>query len=186
MLALWLVTVGAAAGHAQDALRLTIFDYGIYEYRKDTQPNPNWEMRPIRSICHVSTTRRVPADDGIQFGFRFHLEGPKKGTVVNLLQTISWPDTTKQVYRPTHVGGMNYIGWTNQHSKPGTWTFQLAADDRTLASIAFSLVDGIGVEGEPDKKAACLQTSSRGIAKWPQLTAQRGLPAGVLQAGGSS
>jgi Domain of unknown function (DUF3859) len=185
-LALALITVGAAGGRAQDALSLTIVDYGIYKYRRDTQPNPNWEVRPLQSICHVTTTQRVPTDDGFQFGFRFQLDGPKKGTVVSLLQTISWPDTTKQTYRPTRIGGTNYIGWTNRHSKPDTWTFQLAAGDRTLSSIAFSLVDGIGVEGEPDENSTCFQTSSRDIAKWPKLAVQRTLLAGVLQAGGSS
>jgi hypothetical protein len=159
-LALVLITGGAAAGQAQDALSLKIIDYGIYKYRKDTQPNPGWEPRPLQSICHVATTRRVPTDDGFQFGFRFRLEGAKRGTVVNLRQTISWPDTTKQTERPTRIGGVNYIGWTNRRSKSGTWTFQLAADDRTLASIAFSLVDGIGVEGEPDGNSTCLQVSS--------------------------
>ncbi len=185
-LALALITVGAGAGQAQDALSLTIVDYGIYKHRKDAQPNPNWEVRPIGSICHVSTTQRVPTGDGFQFGFRFRLQGPKRGTVVNLLQTISWPDTTKQTNRPTHIGGMNYIGWTNRQSKPGTLTFQLAAGARTLASIAFSLIDGIGVEGEPDESSSCFQVSSRDIAKLPKLAAQRDLPAGVLQAGGSS
>ncbi len=160
VLILALIIGGAAAGQAQDGLSLTIVDYGIYEYRKDAQPNPDWEVRPLRSICHVATTRRVPTDEGFQFGFRFRLEGPQRGTVVHLQQTISWPETTKQADRPTRIGGMNYIGWTNRHSKPGTWTFQLADGARTLASIAFSLVDGIGVEGEPDRNSTCLQVSS--------------------------
>ena len=63
----------------------------------------------------ATTPREYRTDDSdFNFGFRFQLEGPpKRGTVVNLRQTISGPDTTKQTYRPTRLAGTNYIGWTN-------------------------------------------------------------------------
>jgi hypothetical protein len=162
-----------AAARAQDAIAIDIFEYGIYT-AETVKPatGANAEMKPaeIRNICHVMTTRVVPARDSLNFGFRYRVRGGVSGQAIEMKKYIRFPDhmnppqslstyaVNEQVLR-IRSGAASYTGWTMWHTFPGLWTFWLSVGDRKLVEISFTVVEKDQIRVEADGDSTCFQVS---------------------------
>ncbi len=164
-----------ASGHvvrAQD-LSVTIIDHGIYTSEivtRDSGERGANKIAKLRNICHIQTTTVIPNRDHLQFGFQYWIDGPPMGSTVPLVMRIRLPDHTKPEGQPqiyvvnqrglsAPVGRMNYEGWINWLTRPGTWTFDILHKDRRLAGMSFTLVDKADVKVKPDGESTCFLSS---------------------------
>jgi hypothetical protein len=175
--ALILLCSTICAGHAEEPVTIDVVEYGIYMAEIVTSATGvNAEMKPakIKNICHVMTTKVVPARDHLNFGFRFHIGGQVSGQVVSVKKTIRFPDHTKPPGSRTSyvtnentvqlkVGATSYSGWAMWQTHPGTWTFQLSVAGRLLVEENFTVVEKNGIHVVPDGDSTCFQMSSRSV-----------------------
>lgn len=163
-----------ANANAEQAVTVTIFEYGIYTAQEVKPPsgvNENMKAAQIKNICHVATTLVIPTRDRLKFGFRFHVDGPLPGAIIGLRKTVRWPDHTKPPQVPeiyatneqiqrVRVGEASYTGWTNWQTRPGIWTFKLFQGAQELASLTFKLEEKPAADFEPDPNSACFPISA--------------------------
>lgn len=163
------------------SISIHIVEYGIYtSEEKIPATGMNETLKPagITKICHVQTTLVVPARDKLNFGFRYRVDGPVPGAVVEIKQAVKWPNHLNPLGAPpTYVanerirrlraGQTTYTGWINWQTMPGTWTFELFHADHKLAELSFTVVEKGQVSIQPDGDSTCFQLSSReGEMKW--------------------
>ena len=167
-------TAPAGAG---DATSVEIVEYGIYVAEiTSTLRDPNGIQRNVlANICHVATTKTVPAKYGLHFGFRYRVNGPDLGQVVDLKKTVQFPAvmvppglakpmTTYDYAFSARTGVTSYTGYSFDHAwefVPGTWTFQLLQRERRLAELSFTVVDGTDVSIPLASNSNCFRISSR-------------------------
>jgi hypothetical protein len=136
-----------------------VIEYGIY-----TGTTQNVRIEPgtatgtvtaLGDIEHAATTRNIPAQQGVRFGFRFTVAGAPSGAVVNLHMVTIFPppgltnpatqqlkdhseyDTTATVGTPSFKG----YNFTNDWEvAPGIWTMQIWYQGRKLAEQKFTVV----------------------------------------------
>jgi hypothetical protein len=173
-LALVLVLVAGTA-RANEGVGVEIGEYGIF--RADiaqTVRDPNGALHNVvTNICHVSTTRVVPARMGLHFGMRYRVTGPTAGERVLLGKVVHYPTvmTPPAPEQPLSevtglfelaVGKASYTEYAFEQPwelVPGVWTFQLFEGERKLAELSFTVVEDSGGPLPGVEESTCFQVS---------------------------
>jgi hypothetical protein len=153
-----LVSTGAYAQTPQID-RIDVVEYGIYTGNtQGTQSAPGTATGTVSTIGDIqraATTRTVPAQQGVRFGFRFVVVGAPAGTVVPLHMVTIFPPpgltnpATQQRKAQSEydtsaaIGTTSYKGYnfTNDwEAAPGIWTMQIWYQGRKLAEQTFTVV----------------------------------------------
>jgi hypothetical protein len=104
VMSLLLLTLLSTRTHAQAPQidRIDVVEYGIYTANKQgTLSAPDTatgDTNIMTDIHHALTTRNVPAQQGIRFGFRYNLIGEPEGAIVTLHRLLIYPPSG--VYNP--------------------------------------------------------------------------------------
>ena len=80
----------------------------------------------VRNICHVATTEDIPAKLGVQFGYRYRLDGPQENAAVILTRVTRFPAPMKppggaaaqsvsEHNIQMRVGTVSYVGFGFDH-----------------------------------------------------------------------
>jgi hypothetical protein len=159
LLAAFVLLHPLAQALAQD-VSVTIFEHGIYTaeiVRTEKLPN-GFNSNIVDKLCHVMTTGSVPARMGLQFGFRFRVEGAPAGATVELRRVTRFPSPVKPPGNPVaqpqseqtlrvRVGSNSYVGYGFDHDWElvhGPWLLEIWQGQRPLARQRFD----IGGDGE--------------------------------------
>jgi len=134
---------------------IDVVDYGLYSAsvtsaQRDAQ---GILQNTSTNIEHLQTTRDVPAQIGVRFGFRFRLTGAPSGTQVQLKKITIFPPgglrspaSTQAISRSESIltetvgDEVNYTAY--KFDDPwelviGSWTIELWYGDRKLTSQEF-------------------------------------------------
>lgn len=138
--------------------RIDIGEYGIF-----TADTTNTTLAPGAVVTHstvqnirlAATTRTIPAQLGVRFGFRYTVVGAPVGTKVQLHRVTIFPapgltdpatqkSATRSEYdiHPT-IGTVTYTGYAFDNAwevVPGVWTIQIWDQGRKLAEQTFTVV----------------------------------------------
>src|SRR5689334_9383763 len=133
---------------AQD-LSVAILDHGIYTAETVwTERMANgFNSNIVRNICHVATTEAIPVRMGVQFGFRYRLDGAPPGGIVTLTRVTRFPAPVKPSGGlmaqslsdrsvPMRIGTESYVGYGFDHEwelVSGRWAIELWHDKKMLA-----------------------------------------------------
>ncbi len=159
---------------AQD-LSVAIIDHGIYRaetVRTERLAN-GFNSNIVKNICHVATTEAIPARMGVQFGFRYRLDGAPTGGVVTLTRVTRFPQPVKpsggSVAQslsdrdvPMRIGTESYIGYGFDHAwelVSGRWAIELWYEKKMLAQQLFQIGDGEMPDGKPQSGENCFELS---------------------------
>ena len=154
--AAWLLLFAGPAA-AQD-ISATIIEHGIYTaetVRTEKLPN-GFSSNIVRNICHVATTEDIPAKLGVQFGYRYRLDGPQENAAVILTRVTRFPAPMKppggaaaqsvsEHNIQMRVGTVSYVGFGFDHDwemMRGRWALELWQGRKMLARQAFDIGDG--------------------------------------------
>ena len=140
--------------------RLTVVEYGIYTTTTDrVAPAPDAPGLTIRyksNIRHAATTREIPAQPGVEFGFKFDVVGSPAGAKVPLHVVAIFPPpglidassnksfSTAEYDRTDAIGPGGYLSYSFDHDwelVPGVWTFQIWNQGRMLVEEKFKVVN---------------------------------------------
>jgi hypothetical protein len=149
-------TEGAQAPQVE---RIDVVEYGIYttttESAQAAPDAPGGTIKHTGNIRHAATTRVVPAQLGVEFGFRFNVVGTPAGAKVPLHVLAYFPppglndtENKKQFNqagydRTDAIGPGGYLSYTFDHDwelVPGVWTLQIWNDGRMLVEQKFTVV----------------------------------------------
>jgi Domain of unknown function (DUF3859) len=158
LLLLTFLSIGANA-QAPRVDSIKIVDYGLYTNNvtaKESAPNvPGGSRNIVKEIRHAATTRTVPAQQGVVFGFNFTVVGAPAGTVVPLHMVDVYPPpglrdpaTQKlsdhaEYNRTATIGSQTFTSYGFDHDwelVPGVWTIQIWYEGRKLAEQQFTVV----------------------------------------------
>ena len=158
LMLLFLASSGAY-GQAAQVTRIDIVDYGIYtadNLAAQSVPGAaSGTVTPIANIRLAASTRGVPAQQGVRFGFRYLIVGTPAGTIVPLhLVTIIPPPgvrnpSTQQLKTrgefdwTARIGAQSARLYDLTHEwevVPGVWTLQIFHQGRKLADESFTVV----------------------------------------------
>jgi hypothetical protein len=152
-------SLGRAAAQEQDALRIDVFEYGLYErgevVGEFAPPNQGFHHQAVASIRHLETTRIVPGRLGVAFGVRYRLEGGGIGFSVPVRLVIRFPPQglyNPEYDEPLHVdviekfetlGDDNFNLMNFDHPweiEPGIWTIEFWSGDTKLGEEQFEVI----------------------------------------------
>lgn len=169
-LAIW------APAAAQEVTAITVVEHGLYTAEiTSTTTLPNGiGQSSLRNICHVATTRSVPALMNVMFGFRFRVEGEPQGAVADLRRVTRYPVPLKPIpSRPpvleydfpinVRIGSVSYIGYGFDHAwelQTGSWTLELWQGRRKLVEQVFEVVERGQRPPPASSDSNCFQLSS--------------------------
>ena len=150
-------TVAGAYAQTPKIERIDVVDYGIYtadviSSQRDAQGILQSSSENVR---HTKTTRTIPAQLGLRFGFRFAVVGAPNGAKVQLRKVTIYPAnglqnpiSGKHISRSeatvtTTVGETQYTAY--KFDDPwelaiGVWTIEIWYGDRKLTSQTFTVV----------------------------------------------
>lgn len=142
---------------AQQVSGIEIVDFGIYT--ADPQARRLGQSgigtATVANVKLAAGTDRIPLKLGVQFGFRYRIDGTPADARVELRRVDLYPapglvppgksqpvrqDEERIVER---IGNLTFAGYTFDapfELVPGPWTFQLWIGDRKLAEKSFTLV----------------------------------------------
>jgi Domain of unknown function (DUF3859) len=140
---------------AAQNLTATIVEHGIYTaetVRVEKLPN-GFNSNIVDKICHIVTTESVPAKLGVQFGYRYRLDGGPAGALVMLRRVTRFPAPIKPENGPPaqsvsehnismKVGATSYVGYGFDHAwemVSGTWSLEIWQGDRLLVGQDFEI-----------------------------------------------
>jgi hypothetical protein len=149
-----LTIVGA---HARQVTTIEIVSYGIYtlDVTQSERAASGLLHNTFTNIRHAATTTTIPARQGVNFGFKFHVTGWPTGQTVEFRKVALFPapglksPTSAEPMRKDEVkltetiGETSYTGYTFDDPwelVPGEWTFQLWSGNRELAEKTFTVV----------------------------------------------
>ena len=157
--ALLLLLVGLNPAAAQEATRVEVYEYGLYELGPSlgeyAPPNMGYKHESVSDIEHLETTRIVPGRVGVSFGVRYRVQGSGIGFAVPLRVVLKFPPQGlySPEYRDTlHVdetemveilGADAYSGITFDEQweiEPGIWTFEFWSGDTKLGEEQFEVI----------------------------------------------
>lgn len=166
--------LGAAPAGAQ-SLAIDIIDYGIYvaEITGNEPDSQGIGTNIVGNICHIETTLKIPAIDGVQFGVRYRLTGLNEGQIVDIRKTMQFPMPLRPPGAPRDiaeyehnyrqvVGTTSYTGYGFDHPwelVPGLWVMRLWHGPQKLLELAFEVVDGQGRLRPRTDNADCFKLS---------------------------
>ena len=156
-LALWLAPAVTYAQTPQID-RIDIVEHGIYTAKRtgdEAAPNAtNGIVANLGDVQHAVTTRTIPAQQGVRFGFRYNIVGtPANATVLLHMVTIfpspglTNPATGKTAARSEYdaratIGKRQYKDYGLDNAwevVPGRWTMQIWYQGRKLAEQTFTV-----------------------------------------------
>lgn len=157
---LLLMTFLPIYAHAQTPKveRIDIVEYGIYTSDADSKtsvPNvPTGEVLHRANVRLAETTQTVPAQKGVEFGFRFNIVGAPKGKVQLHVVAIfpppglldpskNKPLTRGEYDRSDAIGSGGYLSYSFNNDwelVPGVWTLQPWFEGRKMAEQKFTVV----------------------------------------------
>jgi hypothetical protein len=161
VLAFLLMVLASGAAYAQtpQITRIDVTEYGIYTgTTQGMRPEPGTATGTVTTlgdIQHAATTRNIPAQQGVRFGFRFTVVGAPAGAIVPLHMVTIFPPpgltnpATQQLKDRNEydnnaaIGASSYKGYnfTNDwEAVPGIWTMQIWYQGRKLAEQKFTVV----------------------------------------------
>jgi hypothetical protein len=161
VLAALAASIAAPSAHSQTAQvkSIDVIEYGIYtaDIAKTQQgpANPSGiGHHTVVNIRHAATTRTVPAQHGMQFGFRYRIVGAPNGAPITVTKVTIFPPpglhkpgVAKPIQRYQYtlsrkIGETSFTDYSFDHPwelVPGTWTFELWVSGRKLASQSFQV-----------------------------------------------
>jgi len=173
-LALILVVLAGTA-QARDSVEVEIVAYGFFraDIVEKTRDTAGILHNVVANVCHITTTRTVPARIGLHFGLRYRVTGPAAGARVLLRKGVVYPRvmTRPAPERPVSmvssqlefpVGATSYTDYAFEQpweQVPGTWTFQFFESERKLAEFSFTVVEDDGGPLPGAEEATCFQVS---------------------------
>jgi len=144
---------------AQDATRIEVYEYGLYELGpalgEYAPPNMGYRHETVSDIRHIETTRIVPGRIGVSFGVRYRVQGNGLGFAVPLTVVLKFPPQGlySHDYRDTlyidetemieTLGEDSYSGITFDEQweiEPGIWTFEFWSGDTKLGEEQFEVI----------------------------------------------
>jgi len=178
ILSRWLALIlvlAAGTAQASGPIGVEIVAYGLFradivEKKRDAAGVLH---NVVDNICHIATTRTVPARVGLHFGLRYRVTGPVTGARVMLGKRVVYPRTMTRPppERPISmvsseldfpVGQASYTDYAFEHPwelVPGTWTFQFFESGRKLLEFDFTVVEDDGGPLPGAEEATCFQIS---------------------------
>ena len=159
LLVILLLLVGTSAAVAQDATRVEVYEYGLYELGPSlgdyAPPNLGYRHETVSDIRHLETTRIVPGRIGVSFGVRYRVQGNGIGFPVPLRIVLKFPPQGlySHEFRDTLyidetetieiLGEDRYSGITFDEQweiEPGIWTFEFWSDNVKLGEEQFEVI----------------------------------------------
>lgn len=156
--ALTLISLLSGGAIAQEARldRVDVDEYGIYGGKTESAvPAPDSPAGKIERLdqMHLSaSTRAIPGQRGVRFGYHFKVVGSPPGAVVPLRMVTIFPGgglrdpKAQQAQRQSEyvagvpIGEGRYGGYTMSEDwevVPGIWTFQIWYGDKKMAEQHF-------------------------------------------------
>lgn len=149
----------ASSAYAQKAQvsRIDVTEYGLYtaDITKKQQSPTGVSHNIVNNIRHAVTTRTVPAQLGVHFGFRYRIVGKPTGAPVTLTKVtifppgglhkpgVATPILQNKYDLARKIGQTSFTDYSLEDSwevVPGTWTFELWVGNRKLTSQSFEVV----------------------------------------------
>jgi hypothetical protein len=178
ILARWLallLVLAASAAQAGEQVEVEIVAHGIFraDIVEKKQDSTGVLHNVVENICHIHTTRTVPARIGLHFGLRYKVTGPVTGERILLRKIVVYPRVmtppppersasfvTSLLDFP--VGTTSYTDYAFEQpweQVPGTWAFQFFDGGRKLAEFSFTVVEDDGGPLPGAEEATCFQVS---------------------------
>jgi hypothetical protein len=153
------VSLAAAPASAQEATRVEVFEYGLYEVGPSlgefAPPNMGYRHETISHAEHLETTRIVPGSVGVSFGVRYRIMGEGLGFPVPLRIVLKFPP--QGIYSPEYrdtlyvdetesweiLGEDGYSGITFDEQweiEPGIWTIEFWSGETKLGEEQFEVI----------------------------------------------
>jgi hypothetical protein len=139
--------------------RIDVLDHGIYTSSRSSQVaapgTAAGTTSEVADIRHTATTRTIPAQEGVEFGFRYTVVGAPAGAEVPLHFVTIFPppgmhnpakrepQAQSEYDHSTQIGVAAYKSYSLRNDwevVPGNWTMQIWHGDRKLAEQTFTLV----------------------------------------------
>ena len=158
-IALLALFFGASAATAQNATRVGVYEFGLYELGPPlgeyAPPNMGYRHETVSDIRHLATTRIVPGRIGVSFGIRYRIQGNGIGFPVPLKIVLKFPPQGlySHDYRDTLyidetetieiLGEDSYSGITFDEQweiEPGIWTFEFWSGNVKLGEEQFEVI----------------------------------------------
>jgi hypothetical protein len=173
----WALVLVLLAGTAQagEEVAVEIVAHGIFraDIVEKKHDSAGALHNVVENICHIFTTRTVPARIGLHFGLRYRVTGPVKGARVLLRKVVLYPKVMMPPApeRPASlvtslldfpVGTTSYTDYAFElpwEQVPGIWTFQFFDGGRKLAEFGFTVVEDDGGPLPGAEEATCFQVS---------------------------
>jgi hypothetical protein len=147
----------SSPANAQSVEGIEITEYGIYTADViQAQRDANGVLQSnVTNVRHAATTTTVPAQIGVQFGFRYRISGEPAGQPITIKKVTIYPegglkppnspmplqtDETELARKIGEPAFTAYIFDDPWELVPGTWTIQLWMGERKLAEKAFTVV----------------------------------------------
>jgi hypothetical protein len=162
VLSIVLLTLSPMGTHAQTPRidHVDITEYGLYTASAKGRPvaapgTATGTVTPLSNMRHTVTTRTVPAQLGVRFGFGYTVVGEHLGTQVSIHSVTIFPSPglsdPSSSQRKTHseydwattIGEESFRIYTfdsDWEVVPGVWTLQLWYQGRMLAEQKFTIV----------------------------------------------
>jgi hypothetical protein len=169
-----LLVLAAGTAQAGEQVEVEILAHGIFraDIVEKKQDSSGVLHNVVENICHIHTTRTVPARIGLHFGLRYKVTGPVTGERIVLRKTVVYPRVlTPPAERSASfvtslldfpVGTISYTDYAFEQpweQVPGTWTFQFFDGGRKLAEFSFTVVEDDGGPLPGAEEATCFQVS---------------------------
>ncbi len=136
--------------------RIDIASYGLYtgDITGSAASSAVGTNNLSSNIRHAATTKVVPAQIGVRFGFEYTVVGTPSGAAVNLTKVEIFPPAGLDVpgkgpvrrdsyVQQSEIGGTIYTGYRFDNAwelVPGIWRLELWDGKRRLASEKFKVV----------------------------------------------
>ena len=158
---LLLLLFAAASAFAQTAQldRVDIDEFGIYSGTTESaisDPSATaGKIERAEKLRLVTSTRSVPAEKGVRFGFHFKVVGTPSGAVVPLRMVTIFPGgglrnpaTGQRQPQNEYVAGVaigaggygGYLMSEDWEVAPGIWTFQIWSGDKKMSEQHFMVI----------------------------------------------
>jgi hypothetical protein len=159
---LWLLLLAlpASGAHAQmlhiDAVK--VVEYGLYTADVDSAVaapgTPMGSSTVLTDVKHAATTRTIPAQLGVRFGFRFTVLGAPTGVTLPFRMVTIFPypglvahpgarpQARSEYDKPVTIGATSYRDYSFDQPwelVPGVWTFQIWHQGHKLAEQKFTV-----------------------------------------------
>jgi hypothetical protein len=138
--------------------RVDVVEYGIYTADVDNAVlapgTPVGATTEMSDVKHAATTRTIPAQLGVHFGFRYIVVGSPSGVTLPFhMVTIfpkpglrahpgARPQSRSEYDKPVTIGTRTYRDYSFDQAweiVPGVWTFQIWYQGRMLAEQKFTV-----------------------------------------------